>query len=91
MNFGQAIEALKQGKKVARAGWNGKGMFLLYVPSSKWGIIAEIGLGVPKENLSPWIGMKTADGKFVPWLAILASFHLKQIDMLIIDYTRNAK
>lgn len=24
-------------------------------------------------------------------MAILASFHLKQIDMLIIDYTRNAK
>ena len=28
MNFGQAIEALKQGKKVARAGWNGKNMHL---------------------------------------------------------------
>ena len=28
MTFGQAIEALKQGKKVARRGWNGKGMFL---------------------------------------------------------------
>jgi len=24
LNFGQAIEALKQGKKVARQGWNGK-------------------------------------------------------------------
>lgn len=29
MNFGQAIEALKEGKKVAREGWNGKGMFLI--------------------------------------------------------------
>ena len=28
MNFGQAIEALKRGKKVAREGWNGKGMYL---------------------------------------------------------------
>ena len=28
MNFGLAIEALKDGKKVAREGWNGKGMFL---------------------------------------------------------------
>jgi len=27
MTFGQAIEAMKQGKKVARRGWNGKGMF----------------------------------------------------------------
>lgn len=28
MNFGKAIEALKVGKKVAREGWNGKGMFI---------------------------------------------------------------
>lgn len=26
MNFGQALEALKAGKKVSRAGWNGKGV-----------------------------------------------------------------
>ena len=28
MTFGQAIEAMKQGKKVARKGWNGKGMYI---------------------------------------------------------------
>ena len=28
MNFGTAIERLKQGGKIARNGWNGKGMFL---------------------------------------------------------------
>lgn len=28
MNFGQAIEALKEGKKVQRMGWNGKGLFV---------------------------------------------------------------
>lgn len=28
MNFGEAIAALKEGKMVARAGWNGKGMFV---------------------------------------------------------------
>jgi hypothetical protein len=33
-NFGQAIEALKQGKRVARQGWNGKGLFVfMQVPS----------------------------------------------------------
>lgn len=26
MNFGQALAALKEGKAVARSGWNGKGM-----------------------------------------------------------------
>ena len=29
MNFGEAIEALNDGKLVSREGWNGKGMFLL--------------------------------------------------------------
>lgn len=34
LNFGQAIEALKQGKMVARQGWNGKGLFVfMQVPA----------------------------------------------------------
>lgn len=34
LNFGQAIEALKQGKRVARQGWNGKGLFIfMQVPA----------------------------------------------------------
>lgn len=28
MTFGEAIEELKQGKKVARAGWNGKKQYI---------------------------------------------------------------
>lgn len=34
MNFGQAIESLKSGKKVRRRGWNGKGMFLWLKPAA---------------------------------------------------------
>jgi RES domain-containing protein len=30
MTFGHAIEAAKQGSRIARAGWNGKGMFVVY-------------------------------------------------------------
>ncbi len=33
MNFGQAIEALKNQKRVARTGWNGKGMFIVLMPA----------------------------------------------------------
>src|SRR5690606_14947647 len=36
LSFGHAIVALKQGEKVARAGWNGKGMFLYYVPANSY-------------------------------------------------------
>jgi hypothetical protein len=43
MNFGEAIQALKNGKQVTREGWNGKGMFLLMAGGYK----------VMKENLRP--------------------------------------
>ena len=33
VDFGSAVYALKQGKKVARSGWNGKGMYIRYVPT----------------------------------------------------------
>ncbi|AXU20769.1 hypothetical protein C7W88_17010 [Novosphingobium sp. THN1] len=35
LNFGQALEALKQGKRIARSGWNGKGMWLCLSGPSK--------------------------------------------------------
>lgn len=36
MTFGHALEALKQGKCVARTGWNGKGMFAYLVPANSY-------------------------------------------------------
>ncbi len=33
MTFGHALEAMKLGLKVARAGWNGKNMFVVYMPA----------------------------------------------------------
>lgn len=47
-NFGQAIEALKEGKRVVRQGWNGKGLFVfMQVPAT---ITKEI---VPKMQSLP--------------------------------------
>jgi len=34
MNFGKALDLLKEGKKVARKGWNGKNMFLYLTAGS---------------------------------------------------------
>jgi hypothetical protein len=42
MNFGQAIEALKEGKKLQRSGWNGKGMFVYYVPDNTFKTLTEV-------------------------------------------------
>lgn len=42
MNFGQAIEALKEGKKLQRTGWNGKDMFLYLVPENSYKTQTEV-------------------------------------------------
>lgn len=92
MSFGDAIVALKAGKKVARAGWNGKGMWLSL--SGKIG-----GSAVQAENfwsphnrafaelnggsaiVLPTICMKTATGEILMgWLA-------SQTDVLAEDWT----
>lgn len=35
LTFGQAIQELKLGNKVARQGWNGKGMYLWLLPAAQ--------------------------------------------------------
>lgn len=35
MKFGEALEAVKEGKLIARSGWNGKGMFVFQRPEEK--------------------------------------------------------
>lgn len=78
MNFGQALEYLKQGKKITRRGWNGKNMFLWLKPSttikSEWckdPLLKELcdNNGGEIEALGT-ICMKTADDKILTgWLA----------------------
>jgi hypothetical protein len=69
MTFGDAIVALKEGKFVQRAGWNGKNMHL-YLED---GLSHKIGDGVGKGQYrayEPCICMFTAQGKHQPgWLA----------------------
>ena len=73
MNFGDALKALKSGHSVARAGWNGKGMFLFLVPGSTFKVNRPPLLGIYPEgteiNYRPHIDMKTVNGEIVPWVA----------------------
>jgi hypothetical protein len=89
MNFGQALEALKEGMRVSRAGWNGKGMWLAYSPGAK-SLPAERFWGGPNREYAgaiggtadvlPCITMKTATGEvLMGWLA-------SQTDMLSEDW-----
>jgi hypothetical protein len=83
MDFGKAIAALKEGRRVAREGWNGKGMFLFLVAGSNFVVNREPLLSIMGEGASvtyrPHIDMKDAEGKVVPWLA-------SQTDMLAEDW-----
>ena len=71
-SFGWALERLNEGSRVARAGWNGKGMWLCYIHP---GNAMFKGLA-----MQPCIGMKTVDGKMQPGWAP------SQQDMLATDW-----
>jgi len=71
LTFGEALELLKAGKKVARAGWNGKGMFVFLVPGSNFKVNRPPLLGIYPEgteiNYRPHIDLKGADGSISTW------------------------
>ncbi len=82
MDFGTALDILKDGGIVTRKGWNGKGMFLYYVPegnylpytdAARWAFEGE---AVPYRA---YIAIKTAQGDVVPWVA-------SQTDLLADDW-----
>jgi hypothetical protein len=71
LTFGEALELLKAGKRVARAGWNGKGMFVFLVPGSNFKVNRPPLLGIYPEgteiNYRPHIDLKGADGSISTW------------------------
>jgi hypothetical protein len=72
MNFGHALELLKVGMPIQRAGWNGKGMFVYLVPAASY----PAQTGVAKayfgdEALVPYaayMALKGADGTVSTWV-----------------------
>ena len=72
LNFGGALSRLRDGAKVCRAGWNGKGMWLYLVPGSTF----QVAEGRPLASHLPvgqmvtyqlHIDMKAADGTHFAW------------------------
>lgn len=72
MDFGSAIRRLKEGRKVARRGWNGKNIHLeLQVPDKH------------SKMTLPYVFMKTVQGDLVPWLA--SQTDMLSEDWVVID------
>jgi len=70
LNFGQAIEAAKKGKRVARTGWNGSGMFAYIVPSNSYPAQTGVAKEYWGEKLVPYRqywALKTAQEDVATW------------------------
>lgn len=85
MNFSLALEYMRQGRSIARTGWNGKGMFVYYVPEGRYVPTTVVGGRIANANddgLVPYrayVAMKTVDNDVVPWIA-------SQSDLLADDW-----
>ena len=83
MNFSKALTYLKLGNKIARSGWNGKNMWLIYIEGTN--ITTPEGTpynnaGLEEITIDPHIDMYTAQGTMQPgWLA-------SQSDLLAEDW-----
>ena len=75
MTFGDALVALKDGGRVAREGWNGKGMWITHVAAD----VGHNEYGEDEYIVRDYIAMKTVDNQIVPWVA-------SQTDLLADDW-----
>jgi uncharacterized protein YegP (UPF0339 family) len=87
LNFGEALEALKNGQEVARKGWNGKGMFIFLMKNPLFPMHQIDSPSFKRDNpdrkfcaTKNFLAMRDAQGEIVPgWLA-------SQTDMLADDW-----
>jgi hypothetical protein len=75
MSFGFALEAVRQGQKIARMGWNGKGMYVVYKPGYPDGVPCNAATakahGIAegqKIYYRPYFEISMVDRQFVPWV-----------------------
>jgi hypothetical protein len=71
MTFSQALHLLKQGHRLRRAGWNGKGMFVFLVAGSRFKVSREPLLSILGEGTEVeyrgHLDLKAADGSIGCW------------------------
>ena len=81
LNFGQALEHAKEGKKICREGWNGKGMYIYHVPENSYPAVTEIAKNEFGEQVpyGAYLAMKTVQNNVLPWVT-------SQADVLAQDW-----
>jgi len=88
MDFGDALRAAKDGARITRSGWNGKGMFVVHQKGYPDGIPINANTaeatGIPQGTVclfQPYLMMYTGCDTFVPWV-------ISQSDALADDWER---
>lgn len=72
-NIGWAVQQMKAGNKVGRAGWNSKGMFAYYVPPASYPAARNTNstmAGLFPDDMVPYreyLALKTAQGDVATW------------------------
>ena len=69
-SFGHAIELAKQGKRVARKGWNGAGMFAYVVQANEYPALSDHIKGMFPNDMVPYRAywaLKTAQNDVATW------------------------
>ena len=86
MDFSSALISVRLGKRIARAGWNGKGMYVVFQAAYPQGIAINANTanatGIAQGTVCrfrPYLMMFTAQQDFVPWVA-------SQTDILAMDW-----
>lgn len=83
MNFGQMLEAIKQGKKARRKGWNGKGMFVYYIAGGDYKVQMDSIKDFADENgcvhYEPYLALKNVIGNINTWIPSIS-------DILAVDW-----
>lgn len=85
-DIGWAVKQLWDGKRVARAGWNGRGQYLALIRGHQATEYSQIHIEmklrddkISMAEVLPFVMMRTVQGTLVPWLC-------SQTDLLAVDW-----
>ena len=62
LNFGQALDAVKQGKRAGRKGWNVTGMCIYLIPGGDFATQRD------SEHYNPYLAVNTVEGAVCTWV-----------------------
>ena len=95
LNYGEALNRLKRGMPMARGGWNGRGMFVYYVPAASY----PAQTGVAKEYFgedalvpyNEYLAIKNASGSVSTWVASINDQMAEDWYVVNLDFLKSQK